>query len=352
MDAYEIPDSAVSCVLTDKGEIDTLKHGHPVANHQAVFWVESNDPLREAVFALDPDPVHDDAGVSRSVLLQIGRPRIAVILNERPVIPDERRKLKIQVWRRPAVEVRFGPPTPIDACGGLGDLLALEAAEKSKFFTTDYQTALSTLDSLLLSWRGWVAKDGIRNATILRSYLADMRPDARAVTTKMTLDQLGARLKLSLAWLESTTDDDSLDQLMQDVEEVFEQSEEVEETVEQDRRRLVELDKAARWVMERGSPRLRKAVQAELLQDSLGAYRDERLEAERPGWRWWRKTREAPVKSIVNPSEEDLDALLAARELDPGAYLAFHPDEGPVVIARYLDRHIIRQTRLRFDGSL
>ena len=117
------------------------------------------------------------------------------------------------------------------------------------------------------------------------------------------------------------------------------------------RRRRSQVDEAAEWVAEHGSARLKKAVEANVLEHSLGAYRDERLALERPGWMWVAQVdSKAMEKVAVNPSEEALTALLEARKADSHAYLAFHEGERvQVLVCSFMYRRIWRPIDDRWD---
>jgi hypothetical protein len=69
------------------------------------------------------------------------------------------------------------------------------------------------------------------------------------------------------------------------------------------------------WVRERGSERLRAALDLGLLAQSDAAYRDERLEAERPGWSW--EPEDTEVGPARNPTLDQLRQLSEARRLYP-----------------------------------
>jgi hypothetical protein len=91
------------------------------------------------------------------------------------------------------------------------------------------------------------------------------------------------------------------------------------------RRRRV---KASAWIAEHGSERLKKIAAMNLLDNSMSVYRDERLAAEMPGWRW---TDGESERSVLNPRESDLDALISARaqhgeDVDL-LYIGMAPDE-------------------------
>lgn len=105
------------------------------------------------------------------------------------------------------------------------------------------------------------------------------------------------------------------------------------------------------WVMAHGSERLLKARQAHLLDASKGVYRAERLAMERPGWNYLdlenltHKERKDRYTEVSNPTEDELDALLHAREVySPEITIKrwrqvshFHGHEG-VLVERFLGR--------------
>jgi hypothetical protein len=118
--------------------------------------------------------------------------------------------------------------------------------------------------------------------------------------------------------------------------------------------RKAELGEAERWVREYGSQRLRKALETDLLRSAMGAYRDERLAQERPrgGWRWLPP--DVELKSIVNPSERALDALLAARTQYPRSDSSLHYDpatRSPVIVSTFLDRTIYAPASTVLEAS-
>ena len=144
--------------------------------------------------------------------------------------------------------------------------------------------------------------------------------------------------------------DDVLARLMTSVEPVVRSVEELREHVTHAQDRITQIEEATQWVIRNGSPRLRKALQTGTLPQSLGAYRDERLALERPHWTWWDR-QQNPVKSIVNPTEADLDALIEAHVLDPKAELMFMPGVGAVVTSTFLQRPIYRNSGFGADDE-
>ena len=69
------------------------------------------------------------------------------------------------------------------------------------------------------------------------------------------------------------------------------------------------------WVRERGSERLRAALEVGLLAACDAVYRDERLADARPGWEW--ESESTDVREVRNPTLEQLQALAEARTLYP-----------------------------------
>lgn len=112
----------------------------------------------------------------------------------------------------------------------------------------------------------------------------------------------------------------------------------------QNERRAVQ-DEAAKWVAEHGSDRLKMAVEAGILDQAMGAFRDERLRAEHPGWMWVDRddTSELDNKAM-NPSEDAIRLLLDARQtVNDKAYLAYHAGHHlQFLVAGFLDRRIWR----------
>ncbi len=74
------------------------------------------------------------------------------------------------------------------------------------------------------------------------------------------------------------------------------------------------------WIRENGSRRLRRMLEEGIELDAV--YRDERLQQERPGWRWRENVR-GEEHSPRNVPEEAIDLLDEARQTAPDATLAY-----------------------------
>jgi hypothetical protein len=83
-------------------------------------------------------------------------------------------------------------------------------------------------------------------------------------------------------------------------------------------------DEMLAWIAAHGSPHLRRCIAEGI--ECRSSYQDERLAAERPGWRWYddvRGTFEAPS----NPPAEAFALLDAARKIAPDAKLGWYTAE-------------------------
>jgi hypothetical protein len=82
------------------------------------------------------------------------------------------------------------------------------------------------------------------------------------------------------------------------------------------------LEEAEKWCVEHGSSRLKKGVALGLMEDLWGAYREERLEKERPGWSF-RPSGMKESDGIYAPPEEALDAVIEDKQLYGDLYPTF-----------------------------
>ncbi len=69
------------------------------------------------------------------------------------------------------------------------------------------------------------------------------------------------------------------------------------------------------WIAEHGSSRLQKCVAQGIKYE--GIYNSERLAHDLPGWEFWGDVVENESNDAINPTEEQIDALIAARETWP-----------------------------------
>jgi hypothetical protein len=74
-----------------------------------------------------------------------------------------------------------------------------------------------------------------------------------------------------------------------------------------------DLEEIATWIKEHGSPRLKKILTMGLMKNPMRAYHLERLAIELPGWDFLTQ----PTKEQEDPTENEIDALILAREKWP-----------------------------------
>jgi hypothetical protein len=336
------------CHLSKSGVLDAVKHGWTVSADSTVEMIVSyRDEVWEPLFTLFPDPLPSEEGTVDAVELHVGRIRSTGIEPSEPYDLDGETQLfeyKIPVWPKPSLEVEFGAPRNLNRCAGIKEVLAVEAALVEEF-RHELDQAESDLFDLQKEWREWVASEGVDSAAVILDWADGLRERAKTVNSARAAIAAG-RSKSAIAGardaaIRPSPDDDDLAHLMDTLCTEFEQLYETIETIEGAERRHIELSEAEGWVRAVGSPRLRKALQTGNLGNAMGAYRDERLAHDRPGWKWW-DAKEVPVKTIVNPSESDLDELIVIQKLDPDAKLAFSPDLGSVITSTFLGRRIFK----------
>lgn len=348
----ENPYCRVFCQLTRDGIIDAVKHQIPVQGSTATLWINSAHPLWEELFALDPEPMRsDDDDSVDQVQLPIGRQRQAVVLPDQPQIVELFSESPIEVWMRPRIATKYGPARSLDFCSGIDGLFEYEA-KLIENFQPVVLAAREALDLKVSEWRTWVGTDGIANARILSDRVDEMLAASLQLSIGGLYGPLRSLVNRLRPCLEQVTngDNDSLSLLMETVREVELSLSEYQDRINREQDKATALEEATEWVRGSGSSRLIKALDAGLLKDSMGVYRDERLRLERPGWKWLVE-KDQPIKPIVNPNEEDLDALIEAREIDSSCSLCFAPAAGPLLMTSFLDRTIIKPTTFDWESN-
>jgi len=122
----------------------------------------------------------------------------------------------------------------------------------------------------------------------------------------------------------------------------------IERERREDAKKQVVATERASWIGEHGSDRLQRLLAEDIEHDAV--YYDERLAADRPGWRWYRDV-PGRIDEPRNPPAEALALLDEARRIVPDAelqYYAIEDDEtgemletGYVAADDYLDRQIV-----------
>jgi hypothetical protein len=128
------------------------------------------------------------------------------------------------------------------------------------------------------------------------------------------------------------------------ISQIWDIAEELEEQEQDGTRRASVNSAVADLVREhygRLSSRMHAIVEAGMLDQSLGAARGELLELLRPGWSW----ATSDLKDAVNPPEDAVLAVLAARENDPRVELEFRPSRNGggtyVLTGEFLGRKVM-----------
>lgn len=334
----------VVCSLTERGVLDAIEHGISVeSDRTARFSLKPSHPSWHEVFSLQPEPLREDgSGEIRSVQLRIGRMRSVEILHSEPeeVCNDP----YLVLWPRPEIEVLVGAPVAQDHCPSLDGLLKLEREqiELARKAAEDLQLEAEKL--IQYQWRAWVVSEGRENVTHLVEYLTELATESNDLQLgkpALALQKLVEEVEAAIAEFGAAVDEDQLATFMSIACDAFAESQLYSEALANGRAKLTEVAEGAEWARIWGSKRLQLAVRAGLFDQSLGAYRDERLAADRPGWRWL-TDKDRPLKDSLNPSEDEITALLEARRFDSGAELKFIPNVGTVVLSEFLHRSIVR----------
>lgn len=311
----------VYALLSPAGRKDALKKGLP-PDERVEFTLTPDDALWHRAVELDPEfaPFGGE--------LPINRPRRYKVQH-----PEPEWREGIKVWRRPVVTTHFGPPIPIDEILSLEELLDLEASHARRLVATLKERGLDDLDA---KWRAWLKEFVTETPKKLPESNFLFGPEY----------PLGERFKELCSSIDVEHPSDA------EIEELLNaataaRGEAVRERLEEEDRESKKafLEEAQRWIEEFGSGRLRKIVDAGLLETSLNVYREERLAQEHPGWKILSQRVDAQLQDTVNPPEFAVDALLDARKWDSRARLRYSSgdgvDQGPVVTANFLDRQII-----------
>jgi hypothetical protein len=354
----------VFCWLSAKGVLDAVRNGIMVRTAEsgdkfASFDVHPDHEQWSRIFELDPVPVTDNDGDILSVELVIGRRREIYLLNDEPYeLTPVGSSPPISDWEMPQVSTKLGNPKPLDICPGLDGLLAMEAEliAAAEADSTDLHQACHRL--VKTEWQRWVKSHGMTNARIMLTHLENLQREAYGIARRIvgSIAAEESDLREAIEAVQKNIGPDSAERrellktVMAMLDSTYWELHAFEQVLDAERKKRAEIGEAKEWAMTHGSKRLRKAVEAEVLDSSLAVYRDERLAAERPGWRWWR-SKESPVKGIINPSEKALDLLMEARKIDPDASLNHIQKKGIYVASTFLGRFIVQEVENFQDGE-
>ena len=370
MDTTPAPYACIVVRLSEHGLRDAARQGVSAAEVE-YLPVEPGTPEWDEFFALSPRMVDSPAAAAPEVLqgdsagpvagaeLVIGRPIRVRVENAEPVehsLGDG--VATVPVWSRPELlwtartcdsgAVFDGAPSgpadgaePFDRYCSVAEYLAFERDLREAVIGPN---ALHTLRvaALVQHWRTWVVTEGCAAGETVLTAAADILAAHEGFATRPLLEEDAAVLRDALECVQgegATRADARCTTLVAALDACRAAVENARRDVATREHRAAELREATHWVEYTGSARLTKALALGLLAESMGVYRDERLEHERPGWSWAAKGEE--FKDIVNPSEDALDALLAARGADPTARLQWSSQgREPVVVGQFLSRSV------------
>ena len=340
-------------------------------------------PVRELSFWLTPDSPHWSDAVDLLPEVPDDTDHVLVVQPEysahlKHVTATERRWWQaaaagepVPYWRHPRIVVNRGSePQPLEMWPENTAALLQLAAEAEKRITTTVDLAIPELEAATRQWSEGLADRLVRweelveiwksNDFIFEDFLETGSAQGELPVLEKALRRLRDHIERddhlrptdqdrslpfsTLAGITSelaTADDAMHDALDVTVARVLDGLREQRQANE---RRSAQ-DEAASWVAEHGSDRLKMAVEAGILHQAMGAYRDERLRAEHPGWMWVDRddTGELDNKAM-NPSEDAIRLLLQARSTtDEKAYLAYHVGQKlQFLVAGFLGRPIWR----------
>jgi len=338
----QTPYARIVCNLSPIGVRDAVRKGK-WTGETAVYFLQPNTELWERFFELDPELEYeaDDFGdtVAAGAVLVIGRPIEIIVENSDQDIVEISAFDFVETWRKPCMEMRLGDASAamkFDTYLSESELLEEEMRLRTLALTeSDESFRILTGD-----WRRWISEFGVKyvEETIDtgQKINVDFVPHRQRKELSNALDSL----KTAFDEFRNEANDDSRRAALMDCfTSTCVSIGQIAEVAEQSESKAKEIAEAGFWIAEYGSSRMKKAVELGLLQKSMGAYRDERLNFERPGWTW--TERGDNLKDVVNPSEADLDALALARQIDPSSQLKFHSGNRTIWIAgRFLNRQV------------
>jgi hypothetical protein len=249
------------------------------------------------------------------------------------------------VWRRPSIELERGPRGEAEELDQFLSVSQLLEHERTLRENGGGSKVKKELNTAILAWRSWFKATGAKNVGDLARVTSELiespnLPHQQAAELEeRTSDFLRLVKEVNLY----SADDNLLAKIIEKLPAVYGAVGDAWKAGAREATRKAELDEAERWVHENGSSRLRKALETNLLRSAMGVYRDERLAQERPRGEWCWLPPDLELKSIVNPSEEALDALLAARDRYPDSSSSLHFHQAtrtPMIVSTFLDRNI------------
>ena len=358
MSNNQAPYARIDCNLSSAGIRDAVRKGM-WTGETASYFLQPDSDLWDRFFELEPvlEYETDDFGdtVAAGVVLVIGRPIEVIVENSSPDVVDIGFFDFVEIWRKPSKEIRLGDPSAalkFDTYLSASELLE----EEAKLRKIALAESDESFRELIGYWRRWVREHGVKYVEASIDSGEKINSKFVSYLQREQLSKALESLKAVFSEYQKGPNDDSQHSSLMDCFATNHSI--IDENVAaalQGESKAKELKEAEAWIAQSGSSRMKKAVELGLLQKSMGAYRDERLGLERPGWSWIE--RGDHLKEVVNPSEADLDALSAARKIDGSSQLRFHSGDRSIWIAgHFLNRQVMVKaasvegaTRYAFD---
>jgi hypothetical protein len=331
-------------VLSSEGQRDALRQG-TLAEREEVIGLDPQHAEWERALALKPEIAEDGTatlGIKGiwAVVIRNGEPDFEYLTG------DQEYNACFQLWHKPYAQlVETGELEPLDVFPDVDGLLAIEEENQRERDAALTAAEEQVAAELLPQWEEWILLNLVPMCT---DKLESWRNDpalAYYIEQNTFMEEDGEEppelTALASAMQSVDTDHAELDTLFCDAgRRMAELLKQYKEHAAKEK----DMEEAATWIREHGTPRLRKALDLNLLSSSMAVYRDERLAEERPGWGW---AGEMSQKGIINPPEWALDVLAEAREQFKWAGLAYEDSSahrGAVVTSRFLGRPIVCRT--------
>ena len=338
------PDVAIElqATLTVEAKRAAIRAGYaPLDEIRARFTPQ--DDLWERAAALELP-----LGSASLIELPVNRRWHAEVRHQGPEEWSGQSPTPLEVWPCPVVVTEWGAADPIEVFP-LNDQELLEAEEQHQASWRKQVTSLERrVHRLLPNWRNWLLAfaqhcEQYWDRWTVGGTGVTPEGEARADHPAMVAFRKGYEALDPDAPTAAAQAEELFQLTLQalDVAHAWSQEE------ESGKRQRTAARAAEQWVRNHGSSRLKKALQLGLLEQSLGAYRQERLEAEHPGWRWVAPGDATRLGTIQDPSEQALDALAAARQWSESAALHWYEGvgvedpAGPVVVADFLEGRVM-----------
>ena len=332
--------------LSTAGQRDALRRGVD-PDPEVAYTVTPDDPLWERVVNLNPEiPRRGD------IVVEVNRPPVFWIENGEPETADWFVKDEDIPWWPPEVKTGWGDSERLDEWPTPERMVEIAEAHRASIKYVD-ERAADEVDALLPAWQGWTSAFLDKRQKEYSEFIDD--PGIREEVRERRLRDPDVQVFRHAmdAFNNAPDDPDVAKAAIKAGLKCKQRIEQVYEARDQTNQKKALIAEATAWVEQFGSDRLRKALAAGLIDVSLGAYRDERLTREHPGWDWYTSDIADTTKPINNPAENALDDLLEAREWYPAAQLRWWPREDggyPIVVARFLDRAVFFACPPRYEA--